>query len=80
MRPDERELKATIVLRLPITEASAKVRSGWPGHVDEEDDLSALWVGVLPLRQVAGDPLAHPDIPSDVAVSASVQRYTDEHR
>jgi len=77
--PDEKELKATIVLRLPITEASAKVRTGWPGHVDEEDDLSSMWVGVVPLRQVAGNPLPHPDIPADVPVSPSVLAYVADH-
>jgi nitroimidazol reductase NimA-like FMN-containing flavoprotein (pyridoxamine 5'-phosphate oxidase superfamily) len=78
--PDEREVKATIVLRLPITEASAKVRSGWPGHVDEEEDLSAIWVGVVPVRQVADDPQPHPDIPVDVPVAASVTAYVAAHR
>lgn len=78
--PDEQELKATIVLRLPIAEASAKIRTGMPGHVDEEDDLSKLWVGVIPLELVAGDPIPHPDIPADLAVSASVQSWSDAHR
>ena len=78
-QPDDQEIKATVVLRLPITEASAKTRSGWPGHVDEESDLSRLWVGVVPVAQVTGPPQPHPDLPADVAVSASVQRYADTH-
>jgi uncharacterized protein len=78
-QPDDQELKATIVLRLPITEASAKQRSGWPGHVDEESDLSRLWVGVVPVAQVAGPPQPHPDLPESVAVSPSVLRYAEAH-
>jgi nitroimidazol reductase NimA-like FMN-containing flavoprotein (pyridoxamine 5'-phosphate oxidase superfamily) len=54
--PDERELKGTLVLRLPLDEASAKVRTGAPK--DDEDDLDLpVWAGVVPLRQVAGEPI-----------------------
>jgi hypothetical protein len=77
--PSEQELKSTIVLRLPITEASAKIRSGMPGHVDEEEDLTQLWVGVIPLSLVAGDPIPHPDLPASVPVSASVAAWAAAH-
>jgi len=47
--PSEKEKKATTVLRLPLTEASAKIRSGPP--VDDEDDYAiACWAGEIPLR------------------------------
>src|SRR5271157_4091571 len=47
--PTEQELKATKVLALPLTEASAKVRTGPP--VDEEEDYTLnVWAGVLPFR------------------------------
>jgi hypothetical protein len=78
--PDDQELKATMVLRLPITEASAKIRTGMPGHVDEEEDLTKLWVGVIPLELVAGEPIGHPDIPADLPVSASVAAWAAAHR
>ena len=77
--PDEQELKATIVLRLPITEASAKIRTGMPGHVDEEEDLSKIWVGVIPIQTIAGEPIAHPDIPAEVPVSPSVLNWVAAH-
>ena len=77
--PDEQELKSTIVLRLPITEASAKIRTGMPGHVDEEEDLTKLWVGVIPVALVAGDPIRHPDIPAVLEVSQSVQQWSKLH-
>jgi nitroimidazol reductase NimA-like FMN-containing flavoprotein (pyridoxamine 5'-phosphate oxidase superfamily) len=47
-QPNEKELKATSVLRLPITEFSAKVRVG-PAVDDEEDYSFPTWAGVIPL-------------------------------
>jgi uncharacterized protein len=53
--PNERELQQTTVLSLPLTEASAKVRSG-PPLDDEEDYELPVWAGVIPLRLVAEEP------------------------
>ncbi|MGB8010356.1 MAG: pyridoxamine 5'-phosphate oxidase family protein [Terriglobales bacterium] len=47
--PNEKELKATSVLRLPINEFSAKVRVGPPVD-DEEDYAFPTWAGVIPLE------------------------------
>jgi nitroimidazol reductase NimA-like FMN-containing flavoprotein (pyridoxamine 5'-phosphate oxidase superfamily) len=55
-QPNERELKATLVMRLPITEFSAKVRQG-PPIDDEEDYAFPTWAGVIPLEMVAGEPV-----------------------
>ena len=55
-QPNERELKATSVLRLPIEEFSAKVRSG-PVVDDEEDYSFPTWAGVVPLEMSAGAPI-----------------------
>src|SRR6202142_1969556 len=53
-QPNEKELKATSVLRLPIDEFSAKVRVGPP--VDDEEDYSfPTWAGVIPLQTTVGD-------------------------
>jgi uncharacterized protein len=52
-QPNEKELKATSVLRLPITEFSAKVRVGPP--VDDDEDYSfPTWAGVIPLEMMVG--------------------------
>src|SRR5277367_1674633 len=54
--PNEKEIKATLVMRLPITEFSAKVREGPP--IDDEVDYSfPTWAGVIPLEMVAGAPV-----------------------
>jgi len=54
--PNEKELKATLVMRLPIEEFSAKVRQGPPVD-DEEDYAFSTWAGVVPLTMVAGEPI-----------------------
>jgi hypothetical protein len=55
-QPNEKELKATLVMRLPIEEFSAKVRQG-PPIDDEEDYAFPAWAGVIPLTLVAGGPI-----------------------
>jgi uncharacterized protein len=55
-QPNEKELKATLVMRLPIEEFSAKVRKGPPVD-DEEDYAFPTWAGVIPLTTVAGEPI-----------------------
>jgi len=55
-QPNEKELKATSVLRLPITEFSAKVRVG-PAIDDEEDYSFPTWAGVIPLDVTVGAPI-----------------------
>jgi len=66
--PNEVELKQTIVLRLPIAEASAKVRAGGPSD-DEADYALPIWAGVLPLTLVPGAPVSDNDrsVPEYVA-------------
>ena len=54
--PTAQELKATSVLKLPLTEASAKIRSG-PPKDDADDYALQVWAGVLPLSLVAGQPV-----------------------
>jgi hypothetical protein len=53
--PTPLELKATSILRMPLAEASAKVRSG-PPEDDEADYDWPAWAGVIPLALAAGAP------------------------
>lgn len=70
--PDDAELTATLVVALPIEEGSAKVRAGGP--IDEAEDLGlAVWAGELPLRLVAGEPVA--DAGVAVPSPASIAGY-----
>ncbi|HWI94704.1 MAG TPA: pyridoxamine 5'-phosphate oxidase family protein [Solirubrobacterales bacterium] len=57
--PTAKELRATAVLRIPLEEASAKVRTGPP--VDDEEDMALpVWAGVVGLRTVVGEPEPDP--------------------
>ncbi len=72
--PSAEELAATCVLSLPITEASAKIRTGPP--IDAEADYALdVWAGVLPLNQVPGQPIADPKLRPGIALSKSVCQY-----
>ena len=63
---NDAELRATLVLRLPIEEGSAKVRTGGP--IDDEDDLALpVWAGVVPLRLVTGQPVQEAGQPDGLA-------------
>lgn len=55
-QPNEKELKATSILKLPLTEVSAKVRTG-PVEDDADDYALRVWAGTIPLRLVADPPL-----------------------
>jgi hypothetical protein len=76
-QPNERELKATSVLRLPIEEFSAKVRTGPP--IDDEEDYSfPTWAGVVPLEMKAGEPVNDPRLDAGREAPAYVRGYTRE--
>ncbi len=50
--PNDKELAATLVIALPIAEASAKARTGPPLPDDPEDAALPFWAGVIPLETV----------------------------
>ncbi len=55
-QPNEKELKATSILKLSLTEVSAKIRSG-PVIDDEEDYALQVWAGIVPLHLQAQAPI-----------------------
>lgn len=72
--PNAQEMKATLVLSVPLDEASAKVRTGPP--LDDEADYSLpVWAGVLPLRLVPGTPVADPRLAAEIELPAYVSTY-----
>ena len=59
------------MLRLELTEASAKIRTGGP--VDDDEDMALpMWAGVLPCSLTWGDPLPDAQLPPGRPVSPSV--------
>lgn len=76
--PTPQELKATSILRLPIAEASAKVRIGPP--VDDEEDYDwPVWAGVVPIVTSAGPLVPDARVRPDVA-TFELQRLTTVRR
>ena len=74
-QPNEKELKATLVMRLPIEEFSAKVRQGPP--IDDEEDYSfPTWAGVIPLEMVPGTPIDDPKLDGGRPVPEYASNYT----
>lgn len=71
--PNEKELRQTLVLALPLDEASAKIRTGGPVD-DEEDYALPVWAGVLPLTLTPQTPLA------DAGVTADLPDYLRGYR
>jgi nitroimidazol reductase NimA-like FMN-containing flavoprotein (pyridoxamine 5'-phosphate oxidase superfamily) len=54
-RPSSKELAATSVLAVPLTEASVKVRAGGPSD-ETEDYATDVWAGVVPVTMSFGEP------------------------
>jgi nitroimidazol reductase NimA-like FMN-containing flavoprotein (pyridoxamine 5'-phosphate oxidase superfamily) len=77
--PTEQELKATSVLRLPLEEVSAKVRTGPP--IDDEADYQLpCWAGELPLHLTLQVPRPDPQLASGAHLPAYVSAYQRPRR
>jgi len=72
--PTELELKATSVMKLPIDEASAKIRTGDPKD-DEGDYEMNVWAGVLPLHLQTDDPVSDQKLPNGIELPKYVSEY-----
>lgn len=78
--PSEIDVKKTLVLAVPLVEASAKVRGGDP--IDDEGDMNGPhWAGVVPLETTWGTPITASDLRVAAEVPAPVQALsgTDAH-
>jgi uncharacterized protein len=71
--PHAKELKATMILALPIEEASAKVRIGPPEDDDTEDAALEIWAGELPFVTSHGEPVPSPGLRDGIPLPASVR-------
>jgi hypothetical protein len=60
-----KEIKATELIRIPLDEASAKIRDTDP--VDDEEDLELdHWAGIIPLTTIVGKPVAAANLPASL--------------
>ena len=78
-QPNENELKQTLILALPLSESSAKIRTGPPADDEADVDLP-IWAGVIPLRTVALPPVADPGAKEELRVPDSVEAFLDQRR
>jgi nitroimidazol reductase NimA-like FMN-containing flavoprotein (pyridoxamine 5'-phosphate oxidase superfamily) len=72
--PTEKELRSTMLLKLPLEESSAKVRTGWPLDEEEDYDLE-IWAGVIPFTTVTEAARVDPALSVDVPMPDYVERY-----
>lgn len=72
--PNEAEIRGTLVLSMPIDEASAKIRTGGPSD-DDEDYALPIWAGVVPLALRADAPIADDRLMDGVETPEYAMRY-----
>jgi nitroimidazol reductase NimA-like FMN-containing flavoprotein (pyridoxamine 5'-phosphate oxidase superfamily) len=73
-QPTEKELRSTMLLKLPINEASAKVRTGFPLDDEADYDLE-IWAGVVPFTNQIGSPVVDPKLLFDLEAPDYVRGY-----
>ncbi len=75
-QPTVEDVRITMVLSVPLSEASAKVRTGDP--IDsEEDKAGPHWAGVVPIQTTWGTPESSADLTPGIAVPEVVTKLTN---
>lgn len=73
--PSDQELKATMVLAVPLVEVSAKIRTGFA--VDNAEEYAGeAWTGIIPLKWSAQTPVPDPRGDASSKIPANVQHYS----
>lgn len=70
---NRKEDAAVSVLELSLAEAAVKVRAEGPNDDQEDVTADSAWAGVLPLRQVFGEPVPAPDLAPGIATPDHVR-------
>jgi len=75
LRPiNEKEIKSTLVVEMTIESASAKIRD--EGVNDEKEDYKTdVWAGLVPIKQVVGQPIRDELLPDHVQTPAHILNY-----
>jgi len=73
--PNQVEMNQTLMVEIPIDEASAKARTGGP--IDEDDDYALqVWAGLIPFSFTPDEPVPDETLPDDVEMPEYVRSYT----
>ncbi len=75
-QPNKKELAATTLLALALSEASVKIRTGPPDDGDSPDAALPVWAGVLPLAAAWGDPEPDPVLPPQIPLPPHIAART----
>ena len=76
LRPlTDKEVDATLLLRLPIDQAIAKIRTGPPKDAPK-DVGHPVWAGVVPVHIQTGEPVTGPDVPDHLLPGQSVRDFS----
>jgi uncharacterized protein len=78
--PNQKELKQSAILEMPIDEAAMKMRTGPPSDDDSPDAELPTWAGVLPVAARFGVPEASPGLAEGVPLAGSVERLAASER
>ena len=73
--PNERELKQTMILALPLDEASAKISTGGPDDGESADAALDVWAGHVPIRLTAGVPVPCPHLRPGIPLPGDIAGY-----
>lgn len=74
----DQEVKATLVVSIPLSDASAKVRTGPPGDEDADYALQ-VWAGVVPIHQIYGPPEQDPQLSAKIRVPAYLATFVQQN-
>jgi len=72
--PHASELRSTLIVKFPIEEGSAKVRTGGPKDDDEDMD-SPIWAGVIPFDLVPRPGIPEDGLPDGTVVPTYAKHY-----
>jgi len=70
--PNKKEMKATKIIKIPISEASAKIRTGPPSDDKSDYDLP-IWAGVVPMKTIFEAPILDPVLKDGLEIPKSVK-------
>ncbi|MFC9996144.1 pyridoxamine 5'-phosphate oxidase family protein [Nocardia sp. NPDC127526] len=76
--PNKKEMAATMVLAIDLTEASVKMRTGGPRDDAADIEAGGVWAGVLPIRQVFDPAISSADLEPGIEIPEHVRaRYAE---